>query len=96
MGHDGAILAGEIVRGRKAAGKHIINNRNIRGQRNKIRKKKVESLNGMVDMYIELRAAGILTILLADIIPIYHVHHAISVPYIWGSLHPGPFGTHRP
>ena len=33
-------------------------------------------------MYIELRAAGILTILLAGIIPIYLVHHAIRVPYI--------------
>ena len=36
----------------------------------------------MVDMYIKLRAAGILTILLAVIIPIYLVHHAICVPYI--------------
>lgn len=60
----------------------------------------------MVDMYIELRAAGILTILLADIIPIYHVHHAISVPYsihlgitspstIWYSL-PLNQNTHAP
>ena len=31
VGRDGAILEEEIMRGQKTAGKHIINNRNIRG-----------------------------------------------------------------